>query len=196
MATEHTLSPQQERFCQEFIIDDHATNAAIRAGYSEKSAAAQASRLLTSAKIMARLDELRASQKKRLQISADTILKNLYDIATADITEAFDDYGGLKPFKEIPENVRKSISSLEVNELFSGQGDQKMAIGLNKKLRFWDKNRANELLGKHLKLFIDRMEHATPQGQPFETRDVSEMPSDERKARIAELLIKLGKTDA
>lgn len=59
------LTDRQERFCQEYIIDANATQAAIRAGYCEKTARSTGSRLLTKADIRARIDELMAEIKSQ-----------------------------------------------------------------------------------------------------------------------------------
>lgn len=73
------LKPKHERFCQEYVIDYHGTNAAIRAGYEEKSARKQASRLLTNADILARIREIQQEQIKRLAISQDYVVLQLID---------------------------------------------------------------------------------------------------------------------
>lgn len=191
------LSPKQECFCQEYLKDLNATQAAIRAGYSEHTAQEQSSRLLSKAIIKERIDALMQKREKRTEITADKILYELYRLATADVTQAFDEMGQLKPLKEIPEDLRRSISGLEVNEIFSGQGEDKVATGLAKKVRFWDKPKALELLGKHLKLFAERFEHSGPDGKPIETKEVSDLTPEERQARIKELQAKLnGKAGA
>lgn len=73
------LKAKQERFCQEYIIDYHGTNAAIRAGYEKKTARQQASRLLTNADILARVRELQQEQVKRLAVSQDYVITQLID---------------------------------------------------------------------------------------------------------------------
>lgn len=152
------LNDQQERFCREYAIDLNARQAAVRAGYSAKTAQAQSSRLLTNVIISGRIQELLDARSKRTEITADTILRELLKIATADISEAYDDTGALKPFKDMPEGIRKCISGVEVNEIFDGYGDQRQVIGFTKKIKFWDKTKSLELLGKHLKLFTDRLQ--------------------------------------
>lgn len=154
------LTPKEERFCEEYVTDLNGTQAAIRAGYSERSAPVTASRLLIKANVVQKVQALMDERSKRTRIDADTILKELLRLATVDITEAFDSMGQLKPLNEIPEDVRRAIAGLEVHELFDGQGEQRSIIGLAKKVKFWDKPRALELLGKHLKLFTDKVEHS------------------------------------
>lgn len=73
------LKPKHERFCQEYIIDYNGSQAAIRAGYKEKSARGQASELLTNPNILARIRELQQDQIKRLAISQDYVVLQLID---------------------------------------------------------------------------------------------------------------------
>jgi phage terminase small subunit len=157
------LNDQQEAFCAEYIKDLNATKAAIRAGYSEKTAQQIGSRLLSHVVVQQRLNELKAKRAKRSEITADKILRELACLATVDLAEAYDEMGQLKPLHEIPKRVRKAMSALEVNEMFDGKGDERTVIGLNKRVKFWDKPRALELLGKHLKMFSDRVEHDVSQ---------------------------------
>ena len=78
---------KRERFCQEYIVDGNATQAAIRAGYAPKAAAEQGSRLLTFAKVEERLDELRRHQQIRTETSADWVLERLVYIQEKCLTE-------------------------------------------------------------------------------------------------------------
>ncbi|MCK9327404.1 MAG: terminase small subunit [Bacteroidales bacterium] len=78
---------RQERFCQEYIIDLKGTQAAIRAGYSPKTANEQASRLLANVNVQARYQELIEKRSERTEIKADDVLRYWHDIATADPNE-------------------------------------------------------------------------------------------------------------
>ena len=75
-------------------------------------------------------------QAKRTLITADRVLEEIYRLATCDIGEAYNDDGSLKPIKEIPENIRRAISSVETDELRDFEGN---AIGVTKKIKFWEK---------------------------------------------------------
>jgi phage terminase small subunit len=83
----HNLTPQQEVFCQEYMKDLNGTQAAIRAGYSEKTSNEQAGRLLSKVSVRSRLDELRKERASRTNITADRVLTEAWNIATADPRE-------------------------------------------------------------------------------------------------------------
>lgn len=152
------LNEMQARFCEEYVKDLNGKHAAIRAGYSEDTAEVQASRLLRHAKVKHKIDALLKERSKRTAITADTVLQELLKLARVDIGGAFNDDGSLKPIKDIPEEIRRAISGIDIVEEFDGQGSKKVHIGYTKKIKFWDKAKALELLGKHLKLFTEKVE--------------------------------------
>lgn len=153
------LTPKQLMFCREYIVDMNGQQAATRAGYSQKTARVQASVLLTNPNIMRKIQELMDKRSAKVGISADKILTRLDDIGGVDVGQAFDANGCLKNIHDIPVEVRKCIASIEVDELFDGYGRERKQIGVTKKIKFWDKIKANELLGKHKVLFSDRVVH-------------------------------------
>lgn len=75
------LTPKQQRFCEEYIIDLNATQAAIRAGYSEKCARVSAAKMLTKANIQEKIAELIEERSKRTDITADKVIEQLGNIA-------------------------------------------------------------------------------------------------------------------
>lgn len=155
------LTPQMERFAREYVVDLDAGAAALRAGYSatgKGSAATKACHLLRRPDVAALVASLKAVQAERLDIKADDVLRELLRLARVDIGEAFDADGKLKPIKDIPVDVRRAISGVEVDELFEGHGEEREQVGFTRKVKFWDKTRALELLGKHLKLWVERIE--------------------------------------
>jgi phage terminase small subunit len=152
------LAPKQARFVDEYPIDVNAKAAAIRAGYSPKTAQEQGSRLLSNVKIRQAIDERILARSKRTEITADTVLRELLRLARVDIGEAFKPDGSLKSIHDMPEDVRRAIAGVEVDELFHGHGQDREQIGYTRKVKFWDKTRALELLGRHLKLFVDKIE--------------------------------------
>lgn len=77
------LTPKQQAFVNEYLIDLNATQAAIRAGYSEKTAKEQASRLLTKANVQAAVNAGKEKRAERTQIDADYVLSGIRDVVEA-----------------------------------------------------------------------------------------------------------------
>ena len=84
------LNDQQELFCREYIIDFNGRQAAIRAGYSPKTAAATASRMLNNVNTQAFLRELKVEREKRTNVSADRVVDQLAKIAFMDVKSIID----------------------------------------------------------------------------------------------------------
>lgn len=126
------LTDKQEAFVREYLVDLNATQAAIRAGYSEKTAVKQGSRLLTNADIRTRIEELQRKRAEKLELDAGWVLKRLKDISdrcmTAEPVMAFN-----YDTKQLEETGEYKFDS----------------TGANK---------ATELIGKHLGMFIDKHE--------------------------------------
>lgn len=81
------MTPKQARFVDEYLIDLNATQAAIRAGYSAKTAEVQGSRLLRDAKVQAAISARQTLRSERTEITQDRVLEELWAIATADPNE-------------------------------------------------------------------------------------------------------------
>ena len=81
------LTAKQERFCTEYIIDLNATQAAIRAGYSSKTANRIASENLSKPDIQRKIQELQQERAERTEITQDRVLKELAGIGFAPITK-------------------------------------------------------------------------------------------------------------
>jgi phage terminase small subunit len=158
-----SLTPKQARFVAEYLKDLNGTQAATRAGYSAGTAESQASTLLRNPKVRAAVDEALERRAERVEVKTDDILRELLRLATTDIGQAFDEEGRLKPLHAMPVAVRRAISGIETEELFEGGGAERVRIGNVRKVKFWDKTKALELLGKHLKLFTDKVEHSVDQ---------------------------------
>ena len=78
------MTDKQARFCEEYMIDLNATQAAIRAGYSPKTANEQAARLLANVSIQNRIAQLQAEQSRRTGVSADRVVRELAKVAFVD----------------------------------------------------------------------------------------------------------------
>ena len=153
------LSPKQLVFCQEYIIDLDGAKAARRAGYSAKTAPAIANTLLKKPQVREKVDELKGARSERTEITSDIILKELLCLARVDLSGAYDKTTGkLLAVHDMPEEVRRAIASIDVFEEYEGAGREREYVCDTKKVKFYDKTRALELLGKHLRLFADKVE--------------------------------------
>ena len=71
------LTDKQQIFCKEYIVDLNAKQACIRAGYSEKTAEQQASRLLRNVKVKSEVERLKAIREKKVELTAEKVLKDI-----------------------------------------------------------------------------------------------------------------------
>jgi len=138
---------RHEIFCQEYLIDLNATQAYIRAGYKAKDAASMSSRLMTNDKVRARVDELLAARSARTGITQDRVLRELARIGFLDPTRLAN-MENATIANDATEDDRAAIASVKVK---SGNDYTEREI------KFADKLKALELLGKHLGMFTDNV---------------------------------------
>ena len=159
------ISEKAKRFAEEYLVDLNATQAAIRAGYAPGSAGVTGSKLLKSANVKSIVDAAMKERGERTSITADAVLQELWRIARSDITKALDGRGCLLPIGEMPPEAKAAIASLDTEEVFEGQGEERVQVGVSRKLRNWDKTKALELVGKHLGMWRDKVEVSGKDGE-------------------------------
>lgn len=141
------LTPKQSRFVEEYLIDLNATQAAIRAGYSAKTAKQQGGRLLTNVDVSAALVAAKTGRAERTKIDADWLLSRLAEEADADLADLYDDHGGLKSVKDWPDVWRKGlVQGLDVEELRVDGA----VVGMIRKVKLSDRVKRLELIGRHI----------------------------------------------
>lgn len=181
------LTPKQAAFVAEYMIDLNATAAARRAGYSERTADQQASRLLTNVKVSAAIATAQAERAHRTQIDADWVLRRLAAMADADISDLHHADGTLRPSSEWPDVWRKGlIAGVETDETTVG-GDK---VVTTRKVKIADRLKALELIGRHVTVgaWREKVEHSGPGGGPVQT--VSMTP-DEFRAIATDIASKI-----
>lgn len=138
------MTPKQQRFVEEYLIDLNATQAAIRAGYSAKTAYSQAERLLSNVDVRRAVLEAKTARSEKAGIDAAWLLKRLADEATADVNDLYDESGRIKPVKDWPLIWRQGlVAGLEVETIGEGAGHLT-------KVKLSDRIKRLELIGKHI----------------------------------------------
>ncbi|WNO60436.1 terminase small subunit [Rheinheimera sp. MMS21-TC3] len=146
---------KEKLFAHEYLIDSNMTAAAIRAGYSERTAKSQGHEIYHKPYIKAWIEQRVKQHLKKLDISAEAILQEVALIGFQNLAGAYNKDGTLMNIHDMPEAVQRTIASIEVDELRDPDGD---SIGRTSKLRVTDKLKALEMLGKHEKLWTDKIE--------------------------------------
>ncbi|WP_323982113.1 terminase small subunit [Novosphingobium aureum] len=152
------MNDKQRRFVEEYLIDLNATQAAIRAGYSAKTASSQGERLLRHVEVSAAILEQKRDRSDRTKVDADWLLSRLALEAEADLADLYDDNGDLRPVKEWPLIWRQGLIQ-GVETVREGKGED---FSIVDKVKISDRTKRLELIGKHVDVqaFKDRVEHS------------------------------------
>ena len=180
------LNQRQEMFCREYIKDLNGTQAAIRAGYSPRTADRMAYELLKKPEIQAFVLQSKAERVEEVKVDANYVLKRLIEIDEMDVADILDDGGDFLPIRKWPKTWRTTLSGLDIAIINSGDTET-----ILKKIKWPDKVKNLELLGKHIGVgaFAEKVDHTSSDGS------MSPAKYDESmyKAAQAELASKLGK---
>ena len=161
------LNEKQRRFAREYIIDLNATQAAIRAGYSVKTAYSIGQRLLKNVEIQNEIQHIQKNREKRTDVTADKVVLEMAKVAFINIKDCFTKDNTLKDIQALPDDAAAAITSVETLEEFDYVQGVKKCVGYTKKIKLADKLRALELLGKHLGMFTDKVEVQGNLNNPF-----------------------------
>ena len=189
VVAESKLTPKQQRFCDEYLIDLNATQAAIRAGYSEKTACEQGARLLANVKVQHYLQKRKKERVERTEITQDMVLYELANIAFSNAADyaavvekdamtevdgvmipALDAEGKPVKYRTVEPVLTKDLTE-----------QQKRALAVIKKgrdgfeIKAHDKVRALELLGKHLGMWEEKVIVENHNKSPYDELSVEEL---------------------
>lgn len=155
------LNQRQEMFCREYIKDLNGTQAAIRAGYSPRTADRMAYELLKKPEIQAFVLQSKAERVEEVKVDANYVLKRLIEIDEMDVADILDDGGDFLPIRKWPKTWRTTLSGLDIAIINSGDTE-----AIIKKIKWPDKVKNLELLGKHIGVgaFTEKVDHTSSDG--------------------------------
>jgi phage terminase small subunit len=145
------LTAKQKRFIEEYLIDLNATQAAIRAGYSPHTAKEIGYENLTKPHIRAHVDKAMAERSKRTGINAERVVIELARIGLINPGKLIN-FDEATVRADATEDDLAAVQSVKVKTIPTEDGDI-----VEREVRLYDKNRALELLGKHLGIFTDNV---------------------------------------
>lgn len=147
------LTNKQQCFVEEYLVDLNAAQAAIRAGYSKKTAHIIGAQNLSKLNIAKAITEAREKRSERTEITQDRVLKEIGLVAFGDLRKLFDD-DGLKKITDLTADEAAMLAGVEVVTAQQGEGPVEHIA----KIKRNDKLKALELIGRHLKMFTDKHE--------------------------------------
>lgn len=145
------LTDKQQCFVSEYLIDLNATQAAIRAGYSPKTANEQGCQLLAKLSIQQAIAKKMAERSKRTGINQDRVVLELAKIAFVKMTDVVDKNGRIR--EDATEDDLACIESVKYKSSESDTGSS-----IEREVKIASKLKALELLGKHLGMWQDKLD--------------------------------------
>lgn len=164
--TDRALRAKQAVFVAEYLKDLNATQAAIRAGYSAKTAEQQGPRLLGNAGVQAAIQAGQAARAVRTGITQDRVLCETSLLAFSDLQHyVVDDLGNVQLAAGAPEGAMRALQSIKRKVITRGSGEDAYTT-YEVELRLWDKPGVLKLAGQHVGLFRDKVELTGANGGP------------------------------
>lgn len=148
------LTPMQQAFANEYIVDFNGKQAAVRAGYSPKAANVKASQLLKHPMVVKAVREALLCRSARTNITQDRVLREFSRVGFLDPVNFYDEHGELRPLEDLSEDERVCIKSMKKYYEYDSKGEVK---GYVREIVFHDKIRALEKLAKHVGLLDEKI---------------------------------------
>jgi len=149
-----SLSPKQQQFVDEYLIDLNASQAALRAGYSARTAPRQGFENLKKPQIAAAIAAAMMARSQRLHLTQDAVLQELAMLSYSDIRDyVIDDYGNVLLREGAPDAAMRAVASLKKKIVHTDAG-----ISYETEIRLWNKPTSVRMAGEHLGLFKQQVD--------------------------------------
>lgn len=166
---EDKLNPRQRAFVAEYLLDLNATQAYIRAGYSPLTAQPGSSELLSHPIVAAAVERGKAQRLARVNVTQDQVLQEMALLANSCVEHyVIDNFGNVTLAEGAPDGAMRAIQSIKKKTRIDKDG----GITYDVELRLWDKPAPLKLMGRHVGLFPDRVEHVGKDGGPIQIAEV------------------------
>jgi phage terminase small subunit len=175
------LTAKQEKFCNEYLIDLNATQAAIRAGYSPKTAQVIGAENLTKPIISGYIQEQRHKSAEKAEISREKVINEYAKLAFFDIRKILTVDGGLKDTTEWDDDSAAAIAGLESYD--EKEPDSGMVLGTVRKIKVSDKRAALDSLCKVLGYNAPEKSEMKINNSPFNDSQVEKILHEIKRAR-------------
>lgn len=162
------LTEKQKKFVEEYLIDLNATQAAIRAGYSVKTADVQSSRMLGNVKVQQAIAEKMAERSRRTGINQDRVLMELAKIAFVNADDVINAQDATTKEGASRDDLA-AIQSIKVKSF----GED----GIEREIKLADKLKALEMLGRHLGMWNDKLQMSGIEEEKKKLGDILEQLS-------------------
>ncbi len=163
------LTARQSRFVELYLIYLNATKAALEAGFAKSTAEKKAPLWVGKSRescpanmrhVWDAVNEAIQERSKRTQIDADDVINQLARMGFADIRQLFTPSGQLRSIHDLPDDIAAAVQSIKVvTKTIPGKGDDEAEVEYVHEVKLVDKVKPIELIGKHLKMFTEKVEH-------------------------------------
>ena len=139
------LTPREDKFCKEYVVDFNASRAAKEAGYSAKTAGAMGHKLISKQKIKDHIDVVKNQLAETAGLSPLRVLLELKKIAFSSTANYFNGWMDIKDFEKIPDTEKAALADIKVSEETFGKVTKKVVH-----FKMHDKLKALEMINKML----------------------------------------------
>lgn len=168
------LTPKQQRFVEEYLVDLNATQAAIRAGYSARNADKLGPRLVGQSRVAEALAIALAAQRTTTEMREEEVAAEIRVLSRSDVRHfCVDDSGTLTLAPGAPDDAWRAVSSVKhkIRSFTDKAGNTTTERSIE--YRLWDKNAALEKAAKRLRYYPpERVELTGKDGGPLEVAGV------------------------
>ena len=160
---QHDAHLRRKRFAEAYLTNgSNASQAAMAAGYSEKTAYAAGSRLLKHVEVSTIIQQRRAELAKKYELTTESVIKSLAQAVHFDPRKMFNEDGSIKAITDLDDDTAAALAGFEVMEEKGSGDDRGKVVGYTKKVKWLDKNTAREQAMKHLGLYLEDNKQKSP----------------------------------